>query len=468
MINMPIPTQHSQASPAETLTEQLRAGFATGKTRDLAFRKQALLRFADTVAAHEREILDSLYADFHKPELEGFASEVGMIVKEARMAARKLKRWAKPQSVLPALLNLPSRDRIYREPFGTVLVIGAWNYPFQLAFMPLVGAIAAGNTVALKPSEVAPRTSEVMCKIVAEAFAPWHVAAIPGDAAVATQLLAQRWDYIFYTGSTHVGRIVMQAAVKHLTPVTLELGGKSPCWVFPDADMTVTARRIVFGKFLNAGQTCIAPDYVLVHREAKERLIPALIEQIALFYGQDPRQSPDLARVINEKHFFRLTSLLESGTLAYGGVQDSASCYLSPTLLDNVSWDSPVMQEEIFGPILPIITFNDVDATIRKVNSGEKPLAMYVFTGNKQTAEKLIAEIPFGGGCVNDTLVHMLNDNLPFGGVGSSGMGAYHGRYTFETFSHRKSIVLKPFWGDISLRYPPFKGKEGLWRKMLK
>lgn len=457
----------SPLSVAEHI-QPLRAAFAADKTRDLAFRKQALLRFAEVVAAAEQEILDAVYADFRKPPLESYASEVGMIAKEARTAAKKLPTWAKPERVGPALLNLPSSDRIYREPFGTVLIIGAWNYPFQLALMPLIGAVAAGNTVVLKPSEVAPRSSALLCTLIARAFEPWHVTAIPGDAAVAGALLEQSWDYIFYTGSTHVGRIVMQAAAKNLTPVTLELGGKSPCWVFPDADMEVTARRIIFGKFLNAGQTCIAPDYILVHKAAKERLIPALIEQIEAFYSQNPKESPDLARIVSDKHFFRLTALLDSGTVAYGGQHDITERYISPTLLDNVSWDAAVMQEEIFGPILPIIEFSDINDTIQKVNSGGKPLAMYIFTSNRQTAETLIARVPFGGGCVNDTIVQMLNEKLPFGGVGSSGMGAYHGRHTFETFSHRKSVVHKPFWGDISLRYPPYAGKEKLWKRMLK
>lgn len=441
--------------------------FATGKTKDIAFRKAALVRFRESIKTHEQEIINALTADFKKPSFETVATEISVVMLELNLAIKELWKWQMPKKVKASLLNFPSRAEIQYEPYGNTLVISPWNYPFQLAVGPMIGAIAAGNTVLLKPSELTPKTATLLAKIIATVFDPGHVQVIEGDKEVATQLLEERWDYIFFTGSVAVGKIVYEAAARHLTPVTLELGGKSPCIVDETAKIQLAARRIIWGKFVNAGQTCIAPDYVMVHTSKKQDLLTALNVELTKAYGADPKISPDFARIINEKNFDRLSALLEEVTVFKGGNTDKDSLYIAPTLLDNVHPSDAVMQEEIFGPILPILTYES-KADIEKVLlSKEKPLSAYVFSQKRSFKNWFNQTFSYGGGAMNDTLVHFINDRLPFGGVGNSGIGSYHGATSFYTFSHAKSIVKRGTWLDVPLRYAPYSGKTGLLKRFM-
>ncbi|WP_242927230.1 aldehyde dehydrogenase [Pontibacter vulgaris] len=454
--------------PIVELLQKQRAFFSTGQTLSLDFRKAQLRKLQQAISQHEQEIFDALYADFRKPELESFVTEVGFIEQEIRLVLNKIGNWVKPKRVKETLVNFPAKSYIYSEPYGIALIIGPWNYPFQLVFNPLIGAIAAGNCAIIKPSELTVNTSAVISKIIRKTFDEAYIAAVEGGPETTQQLLAQRFDTIFFTGSTHVGRIVMKAAAEHLTPVTLELGGKSPAIVAADADLDLTARRIVWGKFLNAGQTCVAPDYLLVQEEVKEELIQLLGHYITQFYGQEPATSPDFARIINGRHFQRLKSMLGNSSIRVGGATNAAENYVAPTVLDRVSWEHPVMQEEIFGPLLPVLTFREIEDAIRMVNSHEKPLALYFFSSNKEQQEQVLQHTSFGGGCINDTLSHLANPNLPFGGVGGSGIGSYHGQSSFDVFSNQKSILKRGTWLDLPLRYPPYKGRLPMLRKVFK
>ena len=372
-----------------------------------------------------------------------------------------------PKRVFPFVVNIPSSDYIYKEPYGKVLIISPWNYPFQLALCPLIAAVAAGNQVLLKPSELTPNTAAIIQKIISKVFSINHVEVIQGDASVATQLLEQRWDYIFFTGSVAVGKIVAKAAAQHLTPVTLELGGKNPCIVDETANLQIAAKRIVWGKFINAGQTCIAPDYILVHQKSKAQFIQYLKEEITHAYGDNPEISPDYARIINAKNWTRLVEMMESDKVFFGGKYNSETNYLAPTLIDENNLDSLIMQDEIFGPLLPIVTYNnesEIDTIIAKY---EKPLALYVFSERNNFCDTIISKHSFGGGCINDTMVHFSNNKLPFGGVGHSGIGAYHGQLSFDIFSHHKAVVKKATWIDLPLRYAPYKGKLTIVKKIL-
>lgn len=435
---------------------------------DLNYRKQALLKLLLTVQKKETEIIQALYDDFKKPTFEAVATETGYIVSELEYTIKNLKNWAKPQRVLPSFLNFPSSDFIYKEPYGKVLIMAPWNYPYQLAIAPLIAAVAAGNQVVVKPSELAVNTSRVIAEIIAASFEEQHVQCVLGGVEVSQNLLSQRWDYIFFTGSVNVGKIVAQAAAAHLTPVTLELGGKNPCIIDKTADLELAAKRIVWGKFLNAGQTCIAPDYLLAHEHIKPKLIEYLKKEIALAYGENPQDSPDFPRIINEKNWKRQLQLLENQTVIFGGQSAVSDFYLAPTLLDEPPIDSLVMQEEIFGPILPILGYTtevDLETIISRY---EKPLSLYIFTQQNSFAEKIIGRFSFGGGCVNDTVIHFANKRLPFGGVGHSGIGAYHGKLSFQLFSHQKGIVKRANWLDIPLKYAPYQGKLQSLKKMLK
>lgn len=434
---------------------------------DVPSRKRALQKLLTCLQSHEDAIIKALYADFKKPAFEVVATETSYIEAELRYTLKNIEKWAKPKKVLPTFLNFPSRDAIYREPYGKVLIIAPWNYPYQLALSPLIAAVAAGNQVVVKPSELTPNTSAVLAKIIKESFDPTHVACVEGGVDVSQTLLAQRWDYIFFTGSSSVGQLVAQAAAKHLTPVTLELGGKNPCIVEATADLKLAAKRIVWGKFMNAGQTCIAPDYLLVSQSVKESFVTYLKAEIRLAYGDQPKDSPDYGRIISERHWRRLIALLENETVLCGGDSVLGDYYLAPTLLNEPSMDSLVMQEEIFGPILPIISYASEEDLARYVVRYEKPLALYVFTSNKSFAQKMVTQFSFGGGCINDTLVHFANKRLPFGGVGHSGMGAYHGKRSFLTFSHEKSVLKRGTWLDIPTRYAPYEGKVNLIKKVL-
>jgi aldehyde dehydrogenase (NAD+) len=451
----------------EQLVQQQREYFARRNTRSLEFRKNQLNRLLAEIKKRESSILEALSKDLGKPAFEGYLGEVGFIYDEIHFALKHLSGWVKPRRVkTPPLLWL-GKSQILSEPKGNVLIIGPWNYPFQLMVAPLISAIAAGNTAILKPSEIAPQTAKIISELVVDCFEPEFVAVVPGGAEVSSALLAQRFDHIFYTGGETVGKVVLRAAAEFLTPVTLELGGKSPCLIDDETDLKVTAKRLVWGKFFNAGQTCVAPDYCLVSHQTKPRLIEALVEVVKEFFGEDPRRSPDFSRIINEHHFKRLTALLGDGEVVIGGVSDITEKYISPTLLDNILPEHKIMQSEIFGPLLPILAVENLDAAIGFVNSRPKPLALYFFSNNRENQKKVLNEISYGGGCINDTLVHLTNPSMPFGGVGASGMGAYHGIYGFDTFSHQKSVVKRSFLFDPSLRYPPYLGKLKWVKKLV-
>lgn len=453
---------------ARELLEKQQTYFRSGATRSLSFRVHQLETLKKILIEHEEELMSALYQDFKKPELEAYATEIGILHDEISFAIKKLRKWVKPKRVSGTLINFPSYNYTVAEPYGSVLIIAPWNYPVQLALLPMVGAIAAGNTVVIKPSELSPNTSSVLKKIMEAWFKEEYVAVVEGGVEVNQDLLNQNFDYIFFTGSTRVGKIVMEAASKHLTPVTLELGGKSPCIVDGTARIQTAAKRIVWGKYINAGQTCVAPDYVLVHSSIKNDLLQELKKSISEFYGVNPKLSPDYARIINQDHFKRLCSYLKDGDVYSGGRHDEEEFYIEPTILTNIKSNAKVMEEEIFGPILPVIEFKSISDAIHKVNSNPKPLALYLFTENKTTERLVLKECSFGGGAVNDVVAHLGNRHLPFGGVGNSGMGVYHGRSSFDTFSHTKSIMRKPTWLDVPFRYAPYKGKLKWIRKILK
>lgn len=435
--------------------------------QDIALRKKLLIRLSEEISKSESLIIDALHQDFKKPAFETVLTEISVVQSEIRTAVKSINSWTKKQLVWPSLLNFPSTDYILREPYGKVLIISPWNYPFQLAMVPLVSAIAAGNEVVIKPSEHSVHTSALLQKIIAAVFEPEQAKVILGDATVGQDLLSQKWDYIFFTGSTKVGCIVAQAAAKNLTPITLELGGKNPCIVDASASLQLAAKRIVWGKFINVGQTCIAPDYLLVHESVGGALIELLKNEIRKTYGDDPQKSTDYGRIINQNHWQRLINLIPYGKVVYGGNHNAADSYLSPTLLVNPLENSPLMTEEIFGPILPILTYKSQEELEAHIVKNPKPLALYVFSNQSEFTNKIIHRYSFGGGCINDTLVHFANQKLPFGGVGNSGLGAYHGRWGFETFSHKKSMVKKANWLDIPIRYAPYPKNFGWLKKIL-
>lgn len=434
---------------------------------DIKYRKETLKKLLFNIQKDEDLIVKALYDDFKKPEFEAVLTETNYVISELKTTIKNIYTWAKPQRVIPSLLNFPSSDYIYKEPYGNVLVIAPWNYPFQLALCPLISAVAAGNRVVLKPSELTPHTSAIIAKIIEKSFHINHVEVVQGGIEISEKLLEKRWDYIFFTGSVAVGKIVAKAAARHLTPVTLELGGKNPCVIDETANLRLAAKRIVWGKFINAGQTCIAPDYILVQKNMKINFITYLIEEILLAYGKKIQESPDYARIINTKNWVRLTDMIAPEKVFFGGESDASDLYIAPTLVDEPELDSRVMAEEIFGPVLPILSYEseqDIDPIIRRY---EKPLAFYIFSENDSFVQKLISLYSFGGGCINDTVVHFSNKRLPFGGVGHSGMGAYHGKLSFDTFSHHKSIVKKANWLDLPMRYAPYKDKLKNIRKLL-
>ncbi|MEC4986349.1 MAG: aldehyde dehydrogenase [Oscillatoria sp. PMC 1068.18] len=443
----------------QILTEQ-RHFFQTGKTKNIAFRVEQLKLLKQVIIDNQTEIAQAVQADIKKPKFESIGTEVLLCIEEINYALKKLKSWTKPKKVATPLFLFPTSGRIISEPLGVVLIIGAWNYPFQLVIAPLVGAIAAGNCAILKPSEIAAHTSGLVAKLIGKCFEPNFLAVVEGGKEVSQELLAEKFDHIFFTGSTEVGKIIMQAAAKQLTPVTLELGGKSPCIIEPDIDLELSARRIAWGKFINAGQTCIAPDYLLVHRSIKEPLIAAIKQCIQEFYTENPEASSDYARIISDRHFNRLQELLHSGgKVVVGGETNSSDRYIAPTVIDEVNWDDQIMQAEIFGPLLPVIEYDDLTEAIAQINSRPKPLALYFFSKNKQNQQRILQETSSGGACINETITHIAPSELPFGGVGDSGVGNYGGKASFDTFSHRKSVLKKPFWLDIKLRYPPYEGK---------
>jgi len=434
---------------------------------DIGYRKQILTRLLNTIIVHENEIVNALKADFNKPEFETVVTETSYVLSDLKHTIKNLTNWAKPQRVLPFIVNIPSSDFIYKEPYGKVLLISPWNYPFQLALCPLIAAVAAGNQVVLKPSELTPNTAAIIQKIINDVFPEDHVTVIQGNAEVATQLLEQRWDYIFFTGSVAVGKIVAQAAAKNLTAVTLELGGKNPCIVDETANLQLAAKRIVWGKFVNCGQTCIAPDYILVHQKSKSQFIDYLKAEITNAYGENPEISPDFARIINGRNWSRLVEMIEPDKVIFGGKYNNETNYLAPTLIEENNLDSLIMKDEIFGPILPIVTYNEESEIDSIIARYEKPLGLYIFSERKKFCDTIIATYSFGGGCINDTMIHFSNKKLPFGGVGHSGIGAYHGKLSFDIFSHHKGVVKKATWIDLPLRYAPYKGKLATVKKIL-
>ena len=441
--------------------------FQSGRTLPISFRKEQLRRLRTAVVAREKRILEALHRDLNKSSFDAYMSEVGIVLSEVRFALRHLRSWTRPKRVRTPLTLFPSTSHIHSEPYGVTLVISPWNYPFALTINPLIGAIAAGNCCVLKVSEFAPSTSSVLADLIADAYTDSYITVISGDAEVSQNLLKEHFDKIFFTGSAIVGRSVMSAAATNLTPVTLELGGKSPCIVDRDARLEEAARKIVSGKFLNAGQTCIAPDYLLVHHKVKNDLLNKIQNTIHRFYGINPQQSEDYARIINQRHFDRLDQLMASGRILFGGDRDRKNLYIGPTLIDNIQRDDAIMRDEIFGPLLPIMTFNDLTDAINTVQSFPKPLALYYFSECRRHQRTVMNQIAFGGGCVNDTMLQYASPYLPFGGVGQSGMGRYRGKASFKAFSYQKSVVRRPSRVDLPLRHPPYKS---LWliKKLLR
>lgn len=447
---------------------ELRATFETEKTMSLAWREQQLRALERMMTEREQEILDALNEDLAKHPFEAWFTEVSYVAGSAAYSRRHLRKWTRRRRVPTPLAGLPGRSWLQPEPLGVVLIIGAWNYPLQLTLAGMAAAIAAGNCVVLKPSELAPATSALTAKLVAEYLDGDAIRVVEGAVPETTALLELPWDHILYTGGGNVGRIVMAAAAKHLTPVTLELGGKSPCVVLPDADLETTAQRIAWGKFTNAGQTCIAPDYILADAETEKKLVPLLRDAVTGMFGDDPEASDSYGRIVNDRHFERLAAMLASGEVAIGGETNAATRYIAPTVLTGVAADSPAMREEIFGPILPIVRADDLEAAIRFIREGDKPLAAYIFTKDARAEQRFLEKVSSGNACVNDTMMFMAVHELPFGGVGASGMGNYSGEYGFRTFSHMKAVMKRGWWPDLDVRYAPFSDRKfRLLRKLL-
>ena len=460
------PTGNSRG-PASALTGALRAYFETGATKPLSWRLSQLDALEHFLTEREQDIEDALRADLSKPPTEAFTSGVGITLSELRLTRKKLASWMKPERVRTSNVAMPGRSYIYKEPLGVTLIIGAWNYPMHLVIIPLIGAIAAGNCAVVKPSEIAPNVSALIAKWLPQYLDRKAVQVVEGGVPETTALLHEKWDHIFYVGNGTVGRIIMAAAAKHLTPVTLELGGKSPCIVDESANLDMTAKRIAYGKFVNAGQTCVAPDYVLVHENVHDALVNRMSSAIREFYGDDPQKSPDFARIINERHHARLTRLLRDADIVAGGETDVSDRYIAPTILTNVKEDDAVMQEEIFGPILPVISVPSIDSAVSFVSRRDKPLALYLFARDKDVHERVLAGTSAGGTTINHVFLHYGVPDLPFGGVGESGMGAYHGRRSFDTFSHQRAVLKKPFFPDPPLTFPPYSARKLRWIKRL-
>ncbi|WP_256972888.1 aldehyde dehydrogenase [Clostridium botulinum] len=450
------------------ILEKQKSFFDKGYTKDINFRIEALKKLKHNIKINENNIFKALKIDLNKSEFETFITEIGIVYDEINGAIRNIKKWSKPKKVKTPITNFLASSYIYNEPYGVALIMSPWNYPFQLIMAPLVGAISAGNCVLLKPSELAIETEKIIVKIIKDTFSDEYIGVITGGIEESTALLKEKFDYIFYTGGINVGKIVMRAAAEHLTPITLELGGKSPCIVDKDANIDLAARRIAWGKFLNAGQTCVAPDYLVVHRNIKEKLISSIGNYIVEFFGENTFESEDYPRIINERHFKRLEGYLKEGKIVSGGNTDINNLYIEPTIIEGINFENRIMEEEIFGPIFPVIEFEDIDKVIDIVKNNPKPLALYYFSENKEKQEFIIKNISFGGGCINDTIMHLSTSTLPFGGVGSSGIGGYHGRASFDTFSHKKSILKKSNLIDVKIRYAPFKGKINLAKRLFK
>jgi aldehyde dehydrogenase (NAD+) len=453
-----------------TRLENMRNYYESGATRPYAFRKRQLELLKEVILKYENEINEALYSDLKKSPEEAYATETGLILAEINLTIKNLLRWMKPERVKTNLLNFPSSSKILYDPRGVVLIISPWNYPLYLLLMPLVGAIAAGNCVVLKPSELAPATENVIKEIISETFSADYIKIYLGEGSELIPAMIERFhfDYIFYTGSIAIGKSIYQMAAKNLIPVTLELGGKSPAIIENDANLTIAAKRIVIGKFINAGQTCVAPDYLLIHQDIFEKFVALLNATINQFFGSNSEESYDYGKIINEKRFDTLVSYMSEGDIVSGGKYDRSSLHIEPTILKNISLDASIMKEEIFGPILPVISFKSMEEAIAIIKKNENPLAFYVFTSDVRKEKKWLEKVSFGGGCVNNTIYHLSNPRLPFGGVGNSGIGAYHGKYSFDLFTHAKPIMKTPTWFDPAMKYPPFKGKLKLLKFFIK
>ncbi|MFF2092818.1 aldehyde dehydrogenase [Paenibacillus sp. NPDC058174] len=458
------------ADRVQQAIEEHKRYFAAGTTQDVKFRIAQLLKLRDAIQKFEPQLTEALYRDLRKGDFEAYATEIGFALDSIRHTAKQLKRWTRPRRVKTPLVLMPSTSSIRSEPYGTVLIISPFNYPFQLCMEPLIGAIAAGNCALLKPSELTPNVSAVIARLIGETFDPAYIRVVEGEKEVTSLLINAPFDLIFFTGSTAVGKIVMAAAAKNLVPVILELGGKSPVIVDASANLDLAAKRIAWGKFMNTGQTCIAPDYILAHADIKEQLIAKLKETISGFYGTDAAASRDYGRIVNTRRFDQLAAILEQDRagIRYGGTVDRDDLYIEPTLLDSACWKDAAMAEEIFGPILPIMEYQDLEEAINGINARPKPLALYVFTENRSVEREVLSRISFGGGCVNDTISHIINPYLPFGGIGNSGIGTYHGKHGFDQFSHQKSILKKSTLLDITILFPPYNDRLKWIKRLLK
>lgn len=453
-----------------TSLNKMRTYFNSGATKPLAFRKEQLKKLRTSILKHEQDLYTALYTDLKKSPEEVWATETGLVIAELNAAIKNLRSWMEPESVTTNLLNLPSSSSVLKEPLGLVLIIAPWNYPFQLLINPLIGAMAAGNCVVIKPSEFAPATDEVMKKIIEESFSKEYILYVQGDGVTVIPEMMNNFtfDHIFYTGSTAVGKIIYKMAAERLVPVTLELGGKSPCVVEADANIKVAARRIAMTKFSNCGQMCVAPDYLLVHTSVKDKLVNALKEAIRNFFTISPEDSYNYGKIINEKQFSRITGYLSQGTIAHGGRTIKEKLFIEPTILTDISMSGTIMKEEIFGPILPVITFNTMDEAIQLIQKNPNPLSFYIYTSSSKKEKEWLDAVPAGGSCVNNSSWHLTNHNLPFGGRGFSGMGCYHGKYSFDTFSHKKAVMKTPSWFDPAIKYPPFNGKLKLFKWIIR
>ncbi len=453
------------ANHMEIINKQ-RDFFKDGETKDVGFRLTQLKKLKQIILENQEAIIKTLAADLNKPEFESYATEIGSI-KEIDYAIKNISNWTKPRKAAVSWDLFPYSARIYPEPLGLVLIIGPWNYPFQLIISPLVGSITAGNCSIIKPSELAPHTSRLVSKLISKYFPSEYITVLEGGVETSQQLLAQKFDHIFFTGGKATGKMVMEAAAKHLTPVTLELGGKTPCIVDTEINLEHTIKRIIWGKFINAGQTCIAPDYLLINKEIKQCLVNGLKKCLQEFYGDNPATSPDFARIISKKHFDRLAKFLQCGQIIAGGETNPEELYIAPTLIDHISLADPVMEEEIFGPILPIIEYTEIDEAISLINSKPKPLALYLFSKNKNLQQQILQATSSGSVCINDTVMQVAVSSLPFGGVGDSGIGSYHGKASFDTFSHYKSVLKNNFRLDLNWRYAPYQGKLTFLKKII-
>ncbi len=450
------PKTDAVAASIAGIVAKQRAAFAQGHTLPRQERETALRAFSASVSKHEQQIIEALHEDMRRSSMEAYLSEVGYVTGEIRTALKSLRKWMRPKTMFSPLAAAPSRSRIVHQPLGLTLIVAPWNYPVQLALAPLVGAVAAGNVCVVKPSELAPASSAVVKAIIDESFDPSWVAAVEGGIETSQALLEHRWDHIFFTGGTEVGRVYAKAGAEHLSRVTLELGGKSPTIVTESADLDVAAKRIAWGKWFNTGQTCIAPDYVLAHSSIRAALVEKIAAAATSFYGDDPQQSADYGRIINDRHFARVAALIDHDKVAYGGQTDAADRYIAPTVMTGVTLSDAVMQEEIFGPLLPVVEYTAMDEVLATVAAHPNPLALYLFTTNADDETFVLDRISFGGGCINNTLLHFSDHKLPFGGVGSSGLGAYHGHHSFDVFSHRKGVLKTANFLDPSIKYPPF------------